>query len=157
MMTGTATMKQGITIAWMLVAGLWTGSALADATPHSTEALRALRVYRMTTQRMLVACSELVAPRHARARLEASPPEFRVCAARALADSAARLEAAASSMAGDSLQALRSYHAAFVRALQGAEPQPGDSETVYDERQGFLFHRLAHAWARFELAETVAQ
>jgi hypothetical protein len=153
-------MKQGITMAWMLVAAAWTGSVLAQAVPPapSTEALRALRVYRMTTQRMLVACSELVAPRHARARLDGTQPEYRVCATRALADSAARLEAAASSMGpGDSVQALRTYHAAFVRALQGAEPQPGDSEGVYEERQVFLFHRLAHAWARFELAETVAQ
>lgn len=156
-------MKQGTATAWMLLACLWAGSALAQSPqPEGAESpatLRALRVYRITTQRMLAACSELVVPRTARAKPDAAPPEYRTCLARALADTTERLDRAVRSMAAaaDSVQALRDYHGAFVRALTGIEPQAGESNSAYDERQVFLFHRLAHAWARFELAETVAQ
>jgi hypothetical protein len=152
--------KQGTATAWVLLACLCAGEAAFAQTPPAESALtlRALRIYRITTQRMLSVCSDAVAPRTSRVRPSAAPAGYRSCVSRAMEDSSARLDEAVRSMVdGDSVRALREYHAAFVRALAGIAPQTGESNGAYDERQGFLFHRLAHAWARFELSETVAQ
>lgn len=151
-------MKHGTANAWLLVACLWAGCACAQAAGEDAASARALRVYRITTQRMLVSCSEVIAPRRFIRTTAAALGEYRACAARALEDSGTRLEAVLRTLSmADSVRALRDYHTAFVRALAGVQPQQGEPGSAYDERQTYLFHRLAHAWARFELAETVAQ
>ncbi|HET8745442.1 MAG TPA: hypothetical protein VFM98_07545 [Ramlibacter sp.] len=152
-------MKHGTVKACLLVAGLWAGAACAQLPlAADRESVRALRVYRMTTQRMLVACSEAIAPRRGVRSAAEALHDYRGCAARALEDSGTRLEAVVRTLAApDPVRALREYHLAFTRALTGLQPQPDERSSAYEERQAYLFHRLAHAWARFELADAATR
>lgn len=49
--------------------------------------------------------------------------------------------------------ALKSYHVAFVSALEGITPSAGELKVSYDARQNMLSAKVNEAWTRFELEE----
>lgn len=84
------------------------------------------------------------------------PPDlsYRACISRSIVRSNASYDAALRSVSHPaSREALRQYHFAFLSALKGIEPRPGESADAYEERQDETQHVLAHAWFRFEVAE----
>jgi len=148
-------MTKRMATAGMFVAFLCTGSALAQAVAREPSgAPRALPEYRSTTQHALIACASAFAPRQARVRVADAVGDYRSCVVRVQGEVAAKLAAALRSLEPtECVPALREYHLAFERALVGIEPSPGEGPFAYEQRQAFLFHAMAHAWGRFEIAE----
>jgi hypothetical protein len=144
--------------AGVFVALLCAGSALAQAVDREPgSARRALYEYRSTTQHALTACGSHFPPRQAASRAAEALREYRACVGRARSEVAVKLDAAVRSIEGTPcVSALRSYNVAFEQALTGIEPQPHESPLAYEQRQVFLFHGMAHAWGRFEIAESFA-
>ena len=142
----------------MLAAFLCTGSALAQAVAREPSgAPRALHEYRSTTQQALIACGSPFSARRAGARAADALRDYRACVSRARAEVSLKLDAAVRSLEGTPcVSALRSYNIAFEQALTGIEPQPAENSFAYEQRQVFLFHAMAHAWGRFEIAESFA-
>ena len=132
------------------------GPALAHAQAGEPDlAPRALRDYRSTTQHGLSACGSTLSARPGSAAQ--AMREYRACVSRVRTEVAVRLDAAVRSL--DSVAcvaALRRYNVAFEEALAGIEPQPAETVLAYEQRQVFLFHAMAHAWGRFEIAESFA-
>jgi serine/threonine-protein kinase RIO1 len=50
-------------------------------------------------------------------------------------------------------EALKSYHIAFVTALQGINPGSNERRMDYERRQQMLKDKAAEAWARFEVEQ----
>jgi len=48
-------------------------------------------------------------------------------------------------------EALKSYHVAFVSALEGIRPGDSERKISYEQRQQALEGKLTEAWARFEV------
>ena len=48
-------------------------------------------------------------------------------------------------------EALKSYHVAFLAALDATGPRAGDTEYTYEARRNGMNDKLAEAWARFEV------
>jgi hypothetical protein len=156
---GNATMTTRMATAGVFVALLCAGSALAQAVDREPgSARRALYEYRSTTQHALIACGSHFSPRQAAARAADALRAYRGCVARARSEIAVKLDAAVRSVEGTPpcVSALRSYNVAFEQALTGIEPRPAESPLAYEQRQVFLFHGMAHAWGRFEIAESFA-
>jgi len=142
-------------VLFLACASLGVARAQEGADPTSARE-RALQAYRITTQRALNVCSEALSAWRVRARTVSYPLQYRDCVASALDDSAAKLDSALRALPqGESLRALREYHRAFAQALVGIEPQEGERAGAYEERQTFLLHRQAHAWARFESVDSL--
>jgi hypothetical protein len=144
--------------AGLFVACLCTGSAFAHANEREPAGgPRALHEYRSTTQHALIACGSTFSPRQARASLADAVGEYRSCVVKVRGVITVKLDAAVRSLeAAACVAALREYHVAFDKALTGMEPRPGESALAYEQRQAFLFHAMAHAWGRFEIAESSA-
>ncbi len=49
------------------------------------------------------------------------------------------------------LEALKTYHVAFVTALEGIHPGAEERKISYEQRQEFLEGKVTEAWARFEI------
>jgi hypothetical protein len=145
------------TAGW-IVACLCAGSALAQGGDRETAATpRPLHDYRSTTQHALIACASAFSARESRPRSARAVGDFRNCVVKARTEVAQKLDAAVRTLdVVACAAALRSYNLAFEKALLGIEPQPGESPLAYEQRQIFLFHGMAHAWGRFELAESLA-
>lgn len=50
-------------------------------------------------------------------------------------------------------ESLKSYHVAFVTALEGIRPGSNEREISYEQRQQALKEKLTEAWARFEVEQ----
>lgn len=48
-------------------------------------------------------------------------------------------------------EALKSYHVAFVTAMDGIKPGTNELKISYEQRQQLLESKLNEAWARFEI------
>jgi hypothetical protein len=50
-------------------------------------------------------------------------------------------------------EALKSYHVAFVTAIDGINPGMDERKISYEQRQQSLDGKLTEAWARFEVEQ----
>ena len=50
-------------------------------------------------------------------------------------------------------EALKSFHVAFVGALEGVRPGSNERKISYEQRQQALEGKLTEAWARFEIEQ----
>jgi hypothetical protein len=50
-------------------------------------------------------------------------------------------------------EALKSYHVAFITALEGVTPGREERKLSYEQRQQALEDKLTEAWARFEVEQ----
>jgi hypothetical protein len=117
----------------------------------------ALREYRSTTQHALIACGSSFSARRGWMGEANALGQYRGCVVKVRTEVAGKLDAAIRNLpTSDCARALRMYNAAFEKALLGIEPQPGETPLAYEQRQVFLFHTMAHAWGRFEVAESIA-
>jgi hypothetical protein len=144
--------------AGLFVACLWAGPAPAHSVPGEAAVdLRALHEYRSTTQHALIACGSPFSARQGWIGAANALRDYRSCVLKVRPAVAVKLDAAIRTLvAADCVAALRKYNVAFDKALLGIEPQPGESPLAYEQRQVFLFHTMAHAWGRFEIAESIA-
>lgn len=79
---------------------------------------------------------------------------LRNCIAAAKPNAKDNFDAALSAVADpEAKEALKSYHVAFVVALEGIEPATGERKISYEVRQSSLDSRLDEAWARFEIEQ----
>jgi hypothetical protein len=140
----------------MIVACLCAGSALAQAVPRDPGAgPRALHAYRSTTQHALIACGSPFSPRRSPVPAAQAIGEFRACLVKARSVAALQFDVAVHGLDDSAcVAALREYQVTFDKALGGMEPLPDESPFAYEQRQAFLFHAMAHAWGRFEIAES---
>ncbi|GAB3660191.1 hypothetical protein GCM10028813_37110 [Ramlibacter alkalitolerans] len=143
----------------MFLACLCAGPALAQAVVREADGLpRPLHTYRSTTQHALIACGSPFAPQRPPVTPARAIGQYRACVVQAYSVVSPQFEAALRSLDdGSCVAALREYHGAFEKALTGMEPAPGESPFAYEQRQAFLFHAMAHAWGRFEIAESLVQ
>lgn len=50
-------------------------------------------------------------------------------------------------------ESLKSYHVAFITALEGIRPGSNERKISYEQRQQALEEKLTEAWARFEVEQ----
>jgi len=151
-------MTKTMIVAGVFLACLCAGPASAQAVARLPEVdLQALRDYRSTTQHALLACGSPFSSRKGWMGEANALRDYRSCVLRARVAVAVKFDAAIRTLAaGECVAALRRYDVAFGKALLGIEPQPDENALAYEQRQVFLFHNLAHAWGRFEVAESIA-
>lgn len=110
--------------------------------------------YRNVTRRTLARCRSGVRLRPRESVSAGDQAKLRACIAAGMRETRMRLEKALASLRqAPARTALRAYQAIFESALTGLEPTPDEPVAAYEQRQSSLRHAMAHAWARFELAE----
>lgn len=140
-----------IAIAATLLPALAQGDAPDDA-PFCCGA--PVDTYRNVTRRTLARCRAGVRLRPRESVSAGDLSKLRGCIAAGLRETRLRLEKALPGVRhAPARTALRAYQAIFESALTGVEPTPDEPVAAYEQRQSSLRHAMAHAWARFEVAE----
>lgn len=80
--------------------------------------------------------------------------DYRTCIDSGKKSSKADLAAALKSMKKPKAQeALKTFHVAFIAAIEGIVPGPVEKKTNYEQRRQSLSGKLTEAWARFEVEQ----
>jgi hypothetical protein len=110
--------------------------------------------YRNLTRQTLARCQRGVRLRPRESVNATDLAKLRGCIAAGTRETRLRLERALPVVRQPPARiALRAYQAMFESALAGVEPTLDEPVAAYEQRQSSLRHAMAHAWARFEVAE----
>jgi hypothetical protein len=141
-----------------LSAGLLLGClASAGHAQNAPDRRSALDQYRGNTQYALLICATSL--RTALLRAELGEPEdekggYRGCIVKNKAEAKASLDKALRTIKSPRARdALKSFHVAFVTALEGIAPGIDERRISYESRQQALEGKVTEAWARFEVEQ----
>jgi hypothetical protein len=116
--------------------------AHADEPDHRTP----LDQYRGITKFALTLCS-------AAASLE-TQAQVEECVTTTKQDAVTKFKAAILTVKKDKAQeALKTYHVAFISAIEGIAPGFDEPRIIYQQRQQALAGKVTEAWSRFEIEE----
>lgn len=130
--------------------------AQGDAAPRDAPACCGTSVdsYRNLTRQALARCQRGVRLRPRESVRTEDETKLRACIAAAIRDTRLRLAEALPGVRQPSARtALRAYQSISESALAGVAPLRDEPVAAYEQRQSSLRHAMAHAWARFEVAE----
>lgn len=124
----------------------------ADAPTASTP----IKQYHATTEFAITLCKLSVQAENARAIIGtlSSVDGYEKCISDAKTTAKESLVKALETIkAPSAIEAMKTYHVAFVTALEGVRPGQGERKISYENRQIMLEGKMTGAWARFEIEE----
>jgi hypothetical protein len=127
-----------------------------DAAPEDGPACCGTGVdgYRNLTRKALARCQRGVRLRPRESVTTEDRAKLRACITAAIHETRLRLAQALPEVPQPPARmALRAYQAIYESAVAGVEPTRDEPVAAYEQRQSSLRHAMAHAWARFEVAE----
>ena len=140
--------------AMMFSALLATSNMLWAAAAPSADLRPPTEQYRAATLARLGQCqySRVLAQRNAQAgQAQTEDADYRACSAALRASAPAALKRVLQVSPGKALkQAIRSFHATFLKGLDGLEPLTGESDEAYQSRQLDLVNAINIAWEAVE-------
>lgn len=114
-----------------------------------------LEQYRGITQSSLQVCSGAFSIAQHSANLGIAAKDYSgECIATTKANAVEKFKAAILTVKKDKAkEALKSYHVAFITALEGIAPGSDEPRIIYQQRQQALAGKVTEAWSRFEIEE----
>ena len=117
----------------------------------------ALERYQVHTEGFLMLCPvrfQLAEGRAERGMEQDQESNYQGCIAEGKATARSNLDKALrAEKKSKARDALKSYHVAFVAALEGIRPGVGERSINYDRRQQIFRDKVNEAWARFEVEQ----